>query len=543
MSLVTRQKRSRMGIPTPQTMNSYTFPASVGGINALQSLISMPPEDCIFCHNLVPSEYGLRLREGYREYGNGYGGKPVRSLIPYEGQDKSQSQDRLFAVTEDGIYNATTDGDTSPSLVQAFATQSDDAGFGVWTEFTNAANERFLQYADEENGLFEYEEATGLWSVPTITGPVVADIVFVTTWKNRLWYVEASSGQAWYLAPNSKSGVATVFTFGSKFEHGGDVRGLWNWTLDGGNGADDYLVCISRGGDVLMYQGVDPDDATNFSLVGSFYIGELPESRRVVSSYGGELYMLSTFGIISARDLLQGVDVTTPGKSPSAKINRGLRDDVAAGKDSHNWALVQYPSDGFMLVVQPFDTSNSKNAMQYMQNLLTQAWGRWRNVPAVCVASWSGSLMIGSPDGRVYIYEGLTDGALLDSSFEGSTTEFDILTSFQPPGGEHSTFKRAGIIRPIILENGDISLNIAAIYDYDIFAQLTAPPSASTVGGATWDNSIWDQAVWDYQTQTIDPPTGALGLGRTVAVAMRGNAHTRFTLVGWDISYTQGGFL
>ena len=50
------------------SVTSYTYPASVGGINAQDSLMLMKPEDCLFTFNLMPSEYGSRLRKGYTEW-------------------------------------------------------------------------------------------------------------------------------------------------------------------------------------------------------------------------------------------------------------------------------------------------------------------------------------------------------------------------------------------------------------------------------------------------------------------------------------------
>jgi hypothetical protein len=656
-----------MGFPAKQSQQSFTFPASVGGINTLSALMGMEVTDCIQAHNCMPSEYGLRLRRGYQEWATIPTGKEIRSIIPYEGQDVLASEDRCWAVTEDGIYNVTLKGDHNPDLDQAFATQSDAAGFGTSVEFTNDTSERFLFYADEENGLFEYSEGTGLWTVPTIVGPDVTNVAFVTTWKNRLWLIERSSGDAWYLDPDSKSDNATEFTFGSKFQHGGDLIGIWNWTIDGGDGIDDFLVAVGRGGDVLVYQGVDPNVAAGspggFGLVGSYFIGELPESRRVAAEYGGQLYILSTFGVISVSDLLQGVAPLDPGKTPSAKINRGLRDLVEQGKDDRQWSLNIYPSDGFLQIVMPYDFTKPSLAAQFNQNLMTTAWGQWRNVPVNCANPWSGKYMMGSHDGIVWQYEGELDGTTLpgpelwadvlssagpewsqplaeqyacdgtqvaqtaylvetgvvatpgvkydvtytitnwvagehamqygdgatpaistfasgdgifsgtitipadstsslagvvgdadfqgtfslvslrESSILGQAIDFDVLTSFQPPGGDHSTYVRVGHIRPITVSSGAVNITVKAVYDYQIGARPPPPPPAPTVEGAIWDTDLWDFGVWGFGVDAISRPFGALGVGRTVAISMRGVAANRMTFVGWDISFTQGGFL
>jgi hypothetical protein len=530
---------------SPPTAQQYTVPASVGGINALSSLMEMPPNDCVWCTNLMPSEYGMRLRKGYTEWANGLAAE-VRTIIPFEGQSADVSSDRLWAVTENGIYNVTLSGDTSPNLDQAFSVQGEEAGYGVYTEFTNDANNRYLMYADAQNGLWLYTEDTELWTVPSLVGPDVTNIAFVMTWKNRLWFVEQDSGDAWYLPPNAIQGTAQKFTFGSKFTHGGELMGLWNWTVDGGDGVDDFLVAVSRGGDVLIYHGTDPV-LPDFGLRGSFFISEVPESRRLAVEYGGELYLLSTYGITSVRDLLQGHEPThtgTPG--PSSKISRALRDSVQVGKDKFNWALHIHPADGFLQVISPYD--EQLEALQYTQNLLTSSWGRWGNVPINCAETWSGEYFFGTKDGQIFWYDGVVDGTLLDGTV-GQPIEFEVLTSFQAPGS-HVTYKRVSTIRPIGILAGTASINVKAVYDYkvDALSTMAQPPPLSITGGSLWgasegdpNGATWDQDVWDYSLAGASIPIGALGMGRAVAVGMKGSAATRLTLMGWDMLYTSGG--
>ncbi len=531
----------RLGTAPPPTMKAETRVASVGGINSRDSVMQMPPEDCIYCHNLMPAEYGMRLRKGYREWANGLPSK-ANTILPYEGQVADASEDRLWAVTKEGIFNVSLFNTTAPVQEVVFGiTTTEHAGYGVWTEFTNDAASRFLQYADGEHGLHEYSEDTGLWTIPSITGPTVANIAFVFNWKNRLWYIENDSGDAWYLAPDSNSGNATKFTFGSKFTHGGELKALYSWTVDGGDGIDDLLIAVSRGGDVLVYKGSDPSNA-EFGLVGSFYIGEVPESRRLGVPYGGELFLISVYGIISIRDLLQGVLPSDTQKSPSAKVNRFLRNMVQSGKNDVGWALNIFPADGFMQVVVPY--SQVKDATQFNYNLVTRAWGMWEGVPVNSAATWNEFYYIGDSETSVWIYDGEVDG--LELAVDGSPgvpIEFDVLTSFQAPSGDHSNFKRVGFIRTIGFIAGTAGLNVKAVYDYAFEEVLVAPVQPSSPGNNVWDTALWDVDLWDFTAQGASFPQGALGIGRTVAIGMRGSASTRINIIGWDITWTQGGFL
>ena len=660
MSVYRQRTLGRLGAPGPQVMQPYNQPPSVGGINSLDSIAAMPPEDCIYAHNLMPSEYGLRLRKGFREWARGLP-SAVKSIIPFEGQFADSSTDRLWAVCAEGIFNVTDFGETDPDHDVVFSVNvTGEAGYGVFTEFTTDDATRYLYFADGENGLHQYSEGTGLWTIPSFVGNTtgfdVADVAYVFSWKNRMWFIQNDSGDGWYTGLNAVGGTVDKFTFGSKFNHGGELKSLYSWTIDGGDGVDDYLVAISRGGDVLVYRGADPTLA-DFGLVGAFYIGEVPESRRLAVNYGGELYILSIYGLTSIRDLLQGVLPSDAGKSPSAKISRFLRGRVQAEKDAFTWQLVINPADGFLQIITPFD--EGKDAIQFSQNLLTRAWGRWRGVGINCAESWNADYYLGSIFNSVWIYDGTLDGTTIDGGelwvddtqtlgdgwteplaltyacdgtqlvqteltietgvsavdqtvydveytvtgyvagehavgygspsglspflsgagtfttslttngtgslarvvgdfeFEGTITlvslkeaavqgqpiEFDILTSFQAPNGDHSMFKRVGFIRTLGFLAGTAALNEKAIYDYSLEDKVNPPAQNPTQGVNLWDQGKWDVDLWDFGQEGVSFPVGALGIGRVVAIGMTGSSSTRLNLVGWDVTYTMGGFL
>ncbi len=552
-----RKRTGRLGYTPDVAVSPTSVPASTGGINALDPLVSMPPEDCIFTYNLMPVEYGLRLRKGYREWATGVLGD-VRTILNYESNTADVARDRLWAVSQFGIYDVTTFNTTTPSVVAPFAVQGEAAGYGVNVEFTTDANEHYMFYADELNGLWQYSESTQTWTVPTSgtnpgdwqyddpnnpgtkTGFPVEDIAFVMVHKLRIWVILKDSSDGWYLPIRSVGGELKKFTFGAKMTHGGDLRGLWTWTIDGGIGIDDYMIAVSRGGDVMVYTGGDPEVAEQWQLTGVWFIGEVPESRRITAFFGSEFYLLSTFGVSNLRDLLQGAQSNSLRQSPSAKINRFLRTDVESGKDRREWALTVHPGDGFMQIIVPQPASSPP--VQYNQNLLTKAWGLWSGVPVIHAQTWNGDYFIGSADGVVYIYDGTLDGTTLAEG-GGSPIEYQLLTSFQAHGAPHSNYKQVGLIRSIGIAGGTTNFNIRAVYDYDVEAALPPPPSPAPQAGDNWDQGEWDTAVWDYALQGESQVNGSLGLGRTFAIAATGNATARINVVGWDATFVQGGLL
>jgi len=544
-----RQKRGRLGAAFPPTVQPQTIPASVGGVNALTSLVGMPPTDALYLWNAVPSEYGLRLRRGYREWANGAVGD-VRTIVPYDAQSGSLASDRLFAVTENGIYDYTEFNTTAPVQEVVFSNQLDGAGYGNWVNFTTDADNILVMFADERNGLYYYSGADDQWGrpdglglFPEITfpdGTTINDIAFVTVHKQRVWLVKRGSPDGYYLPVDAIGGEAKKFNFGSQFNNGGTLRGLWSWTIDGGDGVDDFLVAISGGGNVLVYYGPDPS-LPQWSLRGQWYIGQPPQSRRLTTEYGGDLYLLSSYGITSARDLLNGVDYSDVKVGPSGKITRFVRADVSQNPGSWDWAMHIYPNEGFLQLVTPYNPDYRK-PRQYVQNLLTQSWGWWRDVPMICAANQEGEYYIGGPDGKVWIYDGTLDGTTLDDSQIGTPIEFGGLTSFQPYT-VHAQYLRPGYIRAIGILDGAIALNIRAVFDYQFNTDILQPPPTTRNQGAIWDIDLWDDSFWDFETSASSKPIGASGLGRTMAIGWRGSSEGGLTITAWDVMYQTGGLL
>jgi hypothetical protein len=71
---------------------------------------------------------------------------------------------------------------------------------------------------------------------------------------------------------------------------------------------------------------------------------------------------------------------------------------------------------------------------------------------------------------------------------------------------------------------------------------LTPSILFSTNTAATGDG-LWDISEWAGGAQTSDSPRGASGMGRHIAVNLRGRSSTKITLAGFDVIYDVGGML
>lgn len=530
---------------------SLVVPAPVAGIDVSRGLAYGNLENCLYSYNMVAAEYGLRVRHGYREWAIGLDNGAfigVHTIVPFGGDDADLSNDRLFAVTNEGIWDATTEGG-APTLEIDFSDPANggdtsaDAGYGVYTNYTTQAGDRILFYADSRNGLFRYNESTDAWvREATITGPVIADVVFVMSHKNQIWFIERNQSYAWYLEELSVSGAATQFYFGTKFTHGGNVAGLFSWTIDGGTGVDDYFVAVSRSGDVIVYQGNDPSSADDWSATGQYFIGEIPRGAKFGSHDGGNLHLLSVQGLISMNEIIRGVD----GKNENAdiesrKIAYYIRPFLQEYKNEQGWEVRQTPSIGTLIINAPPRADGVE--IQWVKNTTIDSWGLWRSVPMLCVDEWRGDVYIGDGEGRVLVMDNFVDNELLTpppDGINGQAIPFSVLTTFNDYG-KPTVYKRGKYIRPQFLATSEPSQTCAFRYDYDINEAFNTSP-APVLGGSVWDGGLWDMADWDNVTpEGYADVRGGWGMGRTVAVVMVGRSVSDTTLISWDVIYDAGG--
>lgn len=523
-----------------QVTKPVSLPAPQGGVNRVDGLAAMPPQDAIFLYNMLPSEYGTRVREGYQAWATGVGNGWVRTIIPFTGDPDP----KLFACAADGIYDI-SNSVASPSAAFTFATENATSGLGVWSNFVNDAAAYFVLYTDETNGYHVYTAATDTWAAVAMGGGATevsnvdpADLVFVTLFKNRVWFVERGTANAWYLPAGTIYGAATKFNFGNKFKHGGYLVALYSWTVDGGEGVDDYLVAISSGGDVVVYKGSDPATATDWFQHGGWFIGPPPIGRRVAGSFSGELYLLSTYGIIPMSKLLSGTLVQLQEVQLSRKISPIINTEMVATRNSYGWEIVLVPSQNILLTSSP--KREGFDYTQFAYSLNTPGWGVFRDLPYFTGASWESDFFFSDEDGNVHKYTGNQDAVDIDGE-NGVDINWAGLMSFQGFGND-GTYKRIQFIRPVFLAESAPSFTVEARYDYDL-SEVFGTPSTSSIAAALWDFGIWDLSTWVGDFAVSDQVRGGADLGRVVSVGFEGNSSSATILIKFDLMLDDGGLL
>ena len=532
--------------PRPQTSQATVIPAPTLGVDARVSLASGDMSVCPYAYNIMPDKSGMRVRPGYREFVVGVESGTsfaIGTIIPLEGIEGTD--DKLFAVTNEGIWDVTT-YDTAPTLKVAFtANTTADAGYGQFINYVNQAGAQFIYYADNLNGLWTYTVSSNTWAQTTnITGLNETDICGIVVHKLRVWIFTRNSSSAFYLGVNSISGAATEFVFGGKFKRGGYVAGIYNWTLDGGAGVDDYLVVASSAGDALTYQGEDPSASSTWSIVGTYDIGAAPANYRAGIEYAGELYILTGFGLVSMDEILRGANPQNPGTTELAfKIAKVIQQSMIDLRNTRGWTPMFFPAEGLIIIISPAQTDGTY--IQYVLDITTRGWAYWRGLPIVSAGVWQNKLYFGTSDDKIMIMDVFRDGLTIDppaSGVNGNPIEFSILHSASDMGTP-AVMKRGAFVRPNWRADYAPVYESKVLYDYDLaeFSALLSQP-ISSVG--LWDSGVWNTATWGSGSPTPwSVATGASGIGRTLAVAIRGASTADTVLISTDVIWNRGGML
>lgn len=524
--------------PSPQVTKPVPYPAPTRGINAVDGLAEMDARDAIFCYNMYPSKYGLRVRNGYVEWatnvGTNEGGK---TLMAYKGS--TTANDRLFTTSREGIFNVSSSG-SSFSTVVAFGTTTGNAGYGQYLGFVTSAG-HFLLYFDEVNGYYTYTESTTTWAAVSggaMTGIAPGDIVGGCSHKGRLWFVKRNSASGFYLSAGTITGAVTEFNFGTRFKNGGYLVNLYSWTVDGGEGMDDYLVAVSSSGDVVVFKGNDPSSSTDWFQHGAWFIGRPPAGRRVAGVLGRELYLLSSYGVLPISALISGGAIEDDSVYLTRRITSPIRSHMAATIDSLGWEMQLIPDANLLIINAP--AVSGEQQIQFVQEMNTRGWGVFRGTPYFTGKEWNGEFYFSNAAGKVYVMTGNLDNVnLAGSSFD--QIEFSLLTAYRELQAD-GVYKRTHFIRPVFIANGVPGYDVSAKYDY-MLSEGNPAISLGTISGALWDSAVWDNAVWSGSTEVVDETIGASGLGRSIAIALKGRTACETTLVKFDTMVDLGGLL
>ena len=500
--------------------------APVKGWTSDTSPVNAEEGTALVLDNWFPEAETIRLRRGYESFATGIGGA-VNSLMAYTGGSTS----KLFAAGNSAVYDVTSTGAVGAAEFSGLTNTKFQH-----TMFANASTQ-YLYIVNGQDAPRHYNGS--VWATPAITVATPANFVHVTAHKFFLWFAEVGTSDLWYLPVNSVAGAATKFSLGGLLKRGGYIMAIATWSVDAGSGMDDLFVAWSSEGEVVIYQGDDPSSASTWALVGVYLTGK-PIGRRCIFPVGGDLAMLTEDGIQAISSLMSADRAIASGKALTKRIRQAYSDAAKRSRDVFGWQMITHPVRSMAIVNVP--GSGSEDTVQFAMNTITGAWCRFKNMDALCWASFDNDLYFGGTDGVVY------------QADTGGTDKTQAIEAACLPAYMHLSAR--GRLKHVKMVNTIFTTDVAGVapsvsiaVDYEMPTEITASTTNPT-GFFIWDVSTWDGPdVWFGQT-TYLPWSGSGDVGVVVSpyTTFRGDLDSAdddydFSVIGWTILYEAGGVL
>lgn len=504
------------------TSRSFSVPAPVHGWNTRDPLSAMDPLCAANLINFFPRAGELIIRGGAATWASGFA-TAVKTIFGYQ----TGLTQKLFGACASGIFDVTAGG----AIGATVAALTD--GYGKAISFSNSAGTDYLIFMNGVDSPWAYDGVT--WAHPTVTGVTAANLRNPWTAKRRVWACEKYTPNAWYLPIDSFQGAAHKLPLGAVFKLGGNLVAGASWTLDAGDGPDDFTVFVSSEGEVAIYRGVDPDSATSWSLVGVYFLGR-PIGQRCLFQMGGDLGLITEVGVFPlSKGLLSATinykDTLTDSILPS------MLDAAGQFKVNVGWEACLHLAQNALLVNIPQATALSQ---QMVMNTLTGAWTSFSNWNCWTMFSWQGLLYLGMNDGTV---AKAWDGAILTDWGADVTATCQQAYSYMGTRGRH---KKVVGCRPLMASEGPFELRLGLDSDFSstIKTTTTIPRSTQTTN-STWNVSAWDVSSWSItvtRQKNWRAPSEKVGLAHSLILVVKTSDATVYWS-GTDYLLADGGLM
>lgn len=372
----------------------------------------------------------------------------------------------------------------------------------------------------------------GTYTTIGITGVDSSTFINVNLFKNRLYFTQKNTMTCWYLPVDSIGGAASPLYFGGIARNAGYLQAMGTWTLDAGQGVDDYAVFVTSMGEVIVYNGTDPNNADTWVLKGVWQLGQT-FNRRCFFKWAGDLLLLTQDGLVPLASALQSSRLD-PRINLTDKIYYAVSQAATNYYALFGWQINYYASENMLILSIPTNTGME----QYVMHTITKSWARFTGIEAYCWEVSGDSDMHFGGNGFV--------GKFYDTNADAGNnivaTAQQAYSYFDSPGQT----KRFTLVRPILqTDNGLPTVLCGISVDFDttpLTNQIAFNPSINNTG--IWDSSKWDEANWGGGLTTTKIWQGVTGLGFSGSVNINvASQGIEFHWASTDYVMERGGVL
>ena len=307
---------------------------------------------------------------------------------------------------------------------------------------------------------------------------------------------------------------------------------MGTWTLDAGYGVDDFAIFVSSMGEIIVYQGTNPSDPTNWAMKGLWQMGQT-FSRRCFFKWGGDILLLTQDGLVPLTAALQSTRLD-PRINLTDKIFYAVSLACSEFGNNFGWQI-NFLAEANMLIL---NIPTNDGIEQYVMNTINKAWARFTNIEANCFEVAGDTNMYFGGNGYVGLYfTGYSDN---NANIIGNAQQ--AYNYFQTRG----QLKRFTLVRPIFQTDRGMPTVLCGIStDFDtvpLVNQLAFNPA--TINTGVWDTAKWDQNNWGGGLVVTKYWQGVTGLGFAASINLNvASQNIDFHWASVDYVMENGGVL
>lgn len=445
-------------------------------------------------------------------------------LVAVNGEDDMRLYDgtSFYPISDEDLFSLAFDAQTAPFVVGGTLTGGTSAATGkiVAVQSNGTSGSVVLEtisgvFVDNETitgstGGSATSNGIAVQVFVGVDGVETRDLSYVWSFKNRLFFVEKDTQNAWYFPVDQLGGTATIFPLGGVFKLGGSLLFGLSWSVAAGDGLQDACIFISTEGEIAVYQGTNPSSAADWQAVGVYQMGK-PLGQNAFYKLGGDVIVATDIGFVPLSKAVSIDPAALAQSSLSYMIETAWNEEVLSRR-SLPWQCAVWPER--QMVVMALPTVNNLMPRMFAMNANTYKWADFSNWDARSVVVFNGRMFYGTTGGRVI--ETYASGLDIDATYTG--VYVPLFDDLRTP----ASLKIPKLARPVLRSTRDVSTGLSVQFDYMV--DLPAAPSSAVVAaGNEWGIGVWGQSQWGAATvKTIQQEWESVsGSGYALAPALQ----------------------
>lgn len=502
------------------------------GLDLTSPVDNMDPSHALELINVFPGNGMSSVRLGYSRLA-----KPSSSAIKFMGElPRPNGTKLLVAATDTALYSISTGG-TVTNITKASPHTNG--------EFTSVIfNNKIYLCNNAGTGTDQAQYWDGVAAQASnlaFTGVSLENLCSVSSYRERLYFVERNSMNMWYgglKVPGTAASALTSYDTSYTFKHGGYLIHAGSYTNQTASTSQNLFFACTSEGELAFWQGTDPSNLTGadpWTLVARYKVGK-PLGFRAFVRVGADIWVITQQGIVPISALFQA-DPEMALKAVSEKINPLIASSAKAIPFSYLWGGYSWSVGRRVYITAPISSSSSWMLVYSMDSKGWTIFQLSQTTDGLSSCVFNNLPHYGSSGGIVWTGEtGYLDR--VQTGIPGTAINFNIRTPFSFYGsrGNYKVFRD---IRPVVQTQKGYSFNLGL--DLDFKKSVIIPTVTSTAGDATEWGDPWGSS-WASSTDYVYDRYATRGQGYCASIRFSGALNNvSLNIFSFEVRYEVGG--